>query len=291
MTAGACVPTVKSCFDGIAHMFAHQLIARGLLALGPLLAATAAQAGEPPTPQQHRFCGTQTQAMIPAELETVAGDLSLESIAAAPASMVVCGAGYFAVKCGDHLTANVIFDKCIAAGYTGAMIWKALLLEEGLGVEKDEAQATALMLKAAQSGHDGYATLGKLHYATALHQGKGVAKDEAAARRWFQAAADEGSQEAKDFLATGYHTGGRDRQGHGVGVLPPAWRDSPTVQRLVQELPADLPSALGSRWGLLGAALLLGLMATGVWRQACRRRLPHSINQPTTPNTPKDPAP
>ena len=155
-------------------MLVHRVPLLQLFAVACLLGAHGAQAGEPPTPEQHRFCGTQTHAMIPAELETVAGDLSLESIAAAPASMVVCGAGYFAVKCGDHLTANLIFDKCIAAGYTGAMIWKALLLEEGLGVEKDEPQATALMLKAAQSGHDGYATLGKLHYATALHQGGGA---------------------------------------------------------------------------------------------------------------------
>lgn len=267
-------------------MFVHRTSLLTLVVVACLLGAQGAQAGEPPTPEQHRFCGTQTNAMIPAELETVAGDLSLESIAAAPASMVVCGAGYFAVKCGDHLTANLIFDKCIAAGYTGAMIWKALLLEEGLGVEKDEPQATALMLKAAQSGHDGYATLGKLHYATALHQGKGVPKDEAAARRWFQAAADEGSQEAKDFLATGYHTGDRDRQGHGVGVLPQAWRDHPTVQRLVQELPADLPSALGSRWGLLGAALLAALMATGVWRQARRRHPSNPLAQSITQDTP-----
>ena len=35
---------------------------------------------------------------------------------------MVCSKGYLFEKCGDHATAMKIFDRCIAAGYIGAMI-------------------------------------------------------------------------------------------------------------------------------------------------------------------------
>jgi hypothetical protein len=144
-------------------------------------------------------------------------DLSLEYAATKPASAVVCSMGYAAEKCGDHKTALTIFDKCIAAGYTGALIWKALMYEDGSGLPKDSTMAAKLLHQAALSGSGGYATLGKLHYATVLHEGRGVPRDEVESHKWFEAAAAEGDPDAKEFLRTGKHTASRDLEGRGVG--------------------------------------------------------------------------
>lgn len=186
----------------------------GLLALGFL--AASAWAGD------NRFCGGPVvQSGEPTDLAHVVGDQTLEYMADQPASMMVCSKGYLLEKCGDHENAHKVFDKCIAAGYIGAMIWKALMLQDGAGgVPPDLPAAAELMRRAAGAGDSPYATLGKLHYASALHMGKGVPKDEAAARQWFEAAAADGNPDALEFLRTGYHTGDRDGQARGVGELP-----------------------------------------------------------------------
>jgi len=194
-------------------------------------------------------------------------DLSLARQAEQPAGPLTCAMGYLAEKCGDHVLANRIFDKCIAKGYAGAMIWKGLMYELGNGVPHDDAAAAALYQRAATSGEGHYATLGKLHYASALHQGKGVPKDEAAARRWFEAAAAEGSEEAAEFLRTGYHTGSRDLLGHGVGVPTEAVSGQP----LVPQAPATAPAVGRGAWAMLAAALA-ALMGLGAWRQARQGR-------------------
>ena len=111
-----------------------------------------------------------------------------------------------------------------AAGYAGAMIWKALLLDEGAGVEQDLPRAAELFHRAAVSGDTSYGPIGKMHYATVLYLGRGVEKDQAEAMKWFQAAADEGSEEAREFLNTGYHTGYRDQNGLGAGTPTAAAR-------------------------------------------------------------------
>lgn len=165
-----------------------------------------------------RFCGGAATPGDPSDLAHVVGDQTLEYAVEQPASMMTCAKGYLLEKCGDHENALKIFDKCIAAGYPGAMIWKALLLEEGAGIAQDSVQAAELLHRAAQSDDPAYAAIGKMHYATALHLGRGVAKDEAAARQWFQAAAAQGSEEAREFLKTGYHTGHRELSGMGAGT-------------------------------------------------------------------------
>ena len=168
------------------------------------------------------FCGGPVpQTGEPTDLAHVVGDQTLEYLADQPASLMVCSKGYLFEKCGDHATAMKIFDRCIAAGYIGAMIWKALMLQDGAEIPRDLAGAAELMRRAAESGDSPYAVLGKLHYASALHEGKGVPKDEAAARRWFEAAAAEGNPDAIEFLRTGYHVGDRDGSTRGVGVPPP----------------------------------------------------------------------
>lgn len=181
-----------------------------VLALG--LLAAQAQAGS------NRFCGGAATAGDTGDTGAPASDQSLEHAINQPASIGVCMAAYELEKCGDVENATLLFDKCIQAGYTGAILRKAHMLENGVGGNPpDPVAATALLRRVAVSGHTGYATLGKLHYASALLEGKGVAKDEAEARRWFAAAAEEGDPDAAAFLRTGQHAGELDASGQGVG--------------------------------------------------------------------------
>jgi len=195
----------------LASTFRRRALAGGLLLA--LVAGDPAAAAGPGA-----FCGGAATPGDPADLANVVGDQTLEYAAQQSPSIVTCAKGYMLEKCGDHETALKVFDKCIAAGYAGAMIWKALMLEDGTGIAQDSAQAAELLHRAAFSDDPAYAAIGKLHYATALYLGRGVAKDEAAARQWFQAAAAEGSEEAREFLKTGYHTGHRELSGMGAGI-------------------------------------------------------------------------
>lgn len=171
-----------------------RIVQLGLLGLG--LAAGVAHAGD------NRFCGGAVQQTgVPADLAHVVGDQTLEAAVERAPSATVCSAGYELAKCGDFESAHKIFDKCIAAGYVGAMIWKASALENGAGgLAPDRAAATELLRRAAVSGNSPYATLGKLHYARALHQGQGVERNEVEARKWFEAAAMDGNPEAIEVL-------------------------------------------------------------------------------------------
>lgn len=177
-------------------------------------------AGCPIALADNQFCGGAQKPASPDDLDNAVGELSLQYIASQPAGPVSCAAGYLLSKCGDHETANRVFDKCIAAGYTGALIWKALMYENGQGVPKDAARAADMLYRAATSGDPYYGPLGKMHYATALLQGRGVPRDEQAAMRWFREAAAEGDETAQEFLRTGRHTAVRDETGRGVGDAP-----------------------------------------------------------------------
>jgi TPR repeat protein len=194
--------------------------------------------------------------------------LSMEYWVEQPAGMVMCGYGYWAAKCGDFEAAHKIFDKCIAKGYGGAMIWKGLLLEDGSGVPRDPAAAAALYKLAADSSDEGYAALGSLHYATALYEGNGVPRDEALARQWFERAAAHGSEDAKTFLKTGHHTGSRNQRGEGVGTPQGVVAEATArAQRLVQQATQSLPALPTGSLGLGLGAALAALVAAGAWHQ------------------------
>jgi hypothetical protein len=239
--------------------------------LGGLMLATVLQAWAGDT-----LCGmARSRPANPADLANVVSDLSLEHWSEQPAGPVTCSMGYLAAKCGDYETAGRIFDRCIAKGYAGAMIWKGLMFEEGLGVPADPARAAALYRRAGESGEGHYAALGKLHYASALHTGMGVPRDEAEARRWFEAAAREGSPDAAEFLRTGHHTGSRDRLGRGVGVPT----EAVAGQALQRQLPVALTGLPGWQALALGG-LLAALAGLGAWRQARRTRRGASRPQP-----------
>lgn len=193
------------------------LFRSGLRALAlPMFVALSLPSGV--TAQSNMFCGGPSAPSSPSDLEHTVGELSLQHSAQQPASMLTCAHGYLLEKCGDHETALKIFDKCIAAGYVGAMIWKGLMYEAGNGLPQDLSAAAELFRRAAESGDPAYAKLGMLHYASALQQGLGVPRDEALARHWFERAAQAGSDDADEFLRTGYHSGGRDFSGMGVGT-------------------------------------------------------------------------
>jgi TPR repeat protein len=176
----------------------RKVIQLGLLVLG--ISAGYAHSGD------NRFCGGPApQTGVPADLAHVVGDQTVEHALEKAASPGVCSAGYELAKCGDYESAYKIFDKCIAAGYVGAMIWKASALEDGAGGKTPDLVAAAeLVRRAAMSGDSPYATLAKFHYARALYQGRGVPKDEIEAGRWFEAAARDGNPDAIEFLRTGH---------------------------------------------------------------------------------------
>ena len=238
----------------------RHLLLVGCLA-GPALAHADPEQGDPGSGR----CGQA--------LSDPASDLSVAHAAQQPASLITCGMGYLAAKCGDYRTANVIFDKCIAKGYAGAMIWKAHLYENGHGVPRDLGKAAELFRQASQNPDEQYAALGKLHYASALQEGRGVARDEATARQWFEAAAAQGSEDAREFLRTGHHTASRDAYGHGVGPAP--GEDGPG-QRLLRRVQALAPEALPGAQTAALLALLAALTGLGAWRQARINRPLHT---------------
>lgn len=181
------------------------------------------------------FCGGTVVPGDPTDMENQPGEMTLQAAVEQPASITTCGKGYLLAKCGDHENANKIFDKCIAAGYVGAMIWKALQFENGNGTELDLKAAAELLRRAAQSDDPAYGPIGRLHYATILHEGRGVARDPDEAMKWFRRAAAEGNPEAAEFLRSGYHTGARDRQAMGAGT--------PTAAALAPLASGPQPSA------------------------------------------------
>ena len=115
---------------------------------------------------------------------------------------IKCLYGYAADKTGDHAAAVAIFEDCIRRwNDVYSMIWLAQLYETGVGVPKDEAQATALMRRGARSNDDAaYARLARYHYGVALAEGRGTPQDVPQAKTWLRRAAQEGVQEAADYL-------------------------------------------------------------------------------------------
>ncbi|PCI52548.1 MAG: hypothetical protein COB45_12505 [Gammaproteobacteria bacterium] len=217
-----------------------------------------------------------TSCIATAETEN---ELSLSYWAKKEASMLMCSHGYWAEKCGAHKTAHIIFDRCIEAGYVGAMIWKSLLYENGTGVPQDSAKATELMRRAALSDNKDYATLGKLHYATSLYLGRGTERNVDEAMKWFREAADEGDADAMEFLRTGTHAADRDVKGRSVALQYEAKKlgdaKIPLAQHLIpvaNDVAVDNEPTMankGRTWSLI--ALLL-LIVIGAFYQTIKPR-------------------
>ena len=140
-------------------------------------------------------------APAPAQDEQAESDLSYKAYVHSD-KRIKCLYGYAADKTGDHGAAVAIFEDCIRRwNDVYSMIWLAQLYETGVGVPKDEAQATALMRRGAQASDDAaYARLARYHYGVALAEGRGTPRDVPQARTWLRQAAQEGVQEAADYL-------------------------------------------------------------------------------------------
>ncbi|KAB8065295.1 tetratricopeptide repeat protein [Janthinobacterium violaceinigrum] len=130
------------------------------------------------------------------------GDLSYKAYVRSD-KRIKCLYGYAADKTGDHAAAVAIFEDCIRRwNDVYSMIWLAQLYETGVGVPKDLVQATALMRRGAHTNDDAaYARLARYHYGVALAEGRGTPQDLPQARTWLRQAAQEGVQEAADYLA------------------------------------------------------------------------------------------
>ncbi|MFS1703277.1 tetratricopeptide repeat protein [Alteromonas sp. AMM-1] len=117
---------------------------------------------------------------------------------------IKCLYGYAAEKVGDHDAAIAIFEDCIARWESVySMIWLAQIYDSGIGVPQDLEKAAALLKRGAHTQDEaGYTSLAKYHYGMILIEGRGVAADKQAGINWLQRAADEGVDEAREYLAS-----------------------------------------------------------------------------------------
>lgn len=103
----------------------------------------------------------------------------------------------------DFARAAELFRIAVAADLPDAEYALAILLREGRGITRSEAQAASLLRRAALLGH----REAQVEYAVMLFNGDGVAKNEAAAARSFRQAAFQGSAIAQNRLARIYASG------------------------------------------------------------------------------------
>lgn len=103
----------------------------------------------------------------------------------------------------DFPRAASLFRIAAAADLPDAEYALAILLREGRGVPRSEAEAASFLRRAAKLGH----REAQVEYAVMLFNGDGVAKDETAAARAFRQAAFLGSAIAQNRLARIYASG------------------------------------------------------------------------------------
>lgn len=141
--------------------------------------------------------GCLTLLSLPAK----ASDLSYEAYIDSD-KRIKCLYGYAADKTGDHAAAIKIFEDCIARwNDVYSMIWLAQIYESGIGVPRDMEYATALMKRGAEANDTaGYSTLARYHYGKALYEGVGTAMNKDEGLKWLRQAAEEGSEDARQFL-------------------------------------------------------------------------------------------
>lgn len=113
-----------------------------------------------------------------------------------------CLYGNFAQIAGDHVTAVRIFEDCIARwNDVRSMIALAHILELGVGVPQDLTRAALLLQRGAQTNDpEGYSSLARYHYGMAVLQGSGIAPDGVEGLRWLRRAAEEGVEDAWQYL-------------------------------------------------------------------------------------------
>lgn len=125
----------------------------------------------------------------------------MKDVAEGKTTMTNCAAGYFITKSGRHKMARQVFERCAAAGYTGAMTWMGQMDDNGLGAPEDPDKAAQWDRKAAQAGDP----VGKFNFGLDLMRGRGVARDDKAGRAYVDQAAADGLPVAKRLQAADYN--------------------------------------------------------------------------------------
>lgn len=122
-----------------------------------------------------------------------------EALAARPERAgFLCWIVYEAQKGGQHGEAIEALKQCAAAGNEPSMILLSHAYENGLGVKRNDVQATHWVKQAAVR----FYPTGQYHFGMALLEGKGVQQDLAQAKFWLERAALGGDEDAKAILNT-----------------------------------------------------------------------------------------
>lgn len=115
-------------------------------------------------------------------------------------SMTICATGYYITKSGRHEMARELFERCAAAGWTGAMTWMSQLDDNGLGGPEDPDSAAEWDRRAAEAGDP----IGKFNYGLDLMRGRGVVENRALGRKYIDDAANSGLAPAQRLKAADY---------------------------------------------------------------------------------------
>ena len=113
---------------------------------------------------------------------------------------MTCDAAYLLDKTGDHLGALAFFKECVKRGNAPSMVYLSYFYEAGRGVPVDLAEANRLMKMAADSGYG----LAQYHYGMALLLGLGLDKNEAEGRALIVKAAQQGDRDAIALVKSGF---------------------------------------------------------------------------------------
>lgn len=108
----------------------------------------------------------------------------------------ICYNAYLLDKAGLHRDGEMFLTACAERGSTSAMIYLALLHEQGVHRPPDQQKATGWIKRAAEHGN----AIAQYHYAMALLQGTGIPASVDEAIVWLRKSAQQGQVEAHQAL-------------------------------------------------------------------------------------------
>lgn len=111
--------------------------------------------------------------------------------------------GLAAYERGDYATAVREFRAEALKGQMDGQFNLALMLEQGLGLQKNDEDAVRWYRRAAQQGH----FMAQVNLGRMYANGQGVERNDAEAARWFRRAANRGDREAQNNLAVMFESG------------------------------------------------------------------------------------
>jgi TPR repeat protein len=140
----------------------------------------------------------------------------LAGIAGAIAAVVFVGAamagpfeeGVLAYQRGDYPVALALWTTAAAEGHERAGFRLALMYDSGIGVTRDNAEATRWFRRSAEKG----AADAQFYVGLVYYEGKGELQNFFQAAHWFELAADQGHAESLFMLGFLYENGWGVRQ-------------------------------------------------------------------------------